>query len=261
MSSKPQVRALPAFSDNYIWMLSTDQGHWLVDPGQAEPALQALAQSTLPLLGILITHGHADHVLGIADIVAVHPCPVYGPADTVAAVSRPWCLDREMQHDLPGLGCLITRPAPAHKRDHVLMYLPDHGMLFCGDTLFSIGCGRLMEGTPEELADALGWIAALPGDTRVYPAHEYTLANLRFARLFQPDDAALAAHETWCRQQRDALLPTLPTAVARERALNPYFQVHDARFQARARQITGDACVDGLATLAAIRRFKDGYTG
>lgn len=261
MSSKPQVKALPAFSDNYIWMLTTAQGHWLVDPGQAEPALRALAGSELPLLGILVTHGHADHVLGIADIVAAHPCPVYGPAATVPTVSHAWRLDRDTRHDLPGLGQVLTHPAPAHKRDHVLIHLPDHGMLFCGDTLFSIGCGRLMEGSPQELADALDWIATLPADTFIYPAHEYTLANLRFARLFLPDDEGLAAHEAWCRQQRDAELPTLPTRVSRERALNPYFQVRDARFQAHARQITGEACSDGLATLAAVRHFKDGYAG
>ena len=222
----PSLRPLPALRDNYIWLLADDaSGTALaVDPGEARPVLQALAADHLALTAILLTHHHADHIGGAAELVERFPdAAVYAPDDDRIPVAT-----RRVQD-----GDLVTIAAPAarfrvlavhgHTRSHVAYH--GEGLLFCGDTLFSLGCGRLFEGSPADMLASLDRLAALPGDTQVCCGHEYTLANAAFARTLEPDNRALAARSEAARALRARNLPTLPAVLADECAANPFLRV------------------------------------
>ncbi|PRG37768.1 hydroxyacylglutathione hydrolase, partial [Burkholderia multivorans] len=214
---------VPAFEDNYIWLVSDGRDAIAVDPGEAEPVRRVLAERGWRLTAILLTHHHADHVGGVAALQdsqpADVPLPVYGPADEAIGV---------VMHPLAG-GARVTLDAPAatfdvlavpgHTRGHIAYFQPagPHTPVphvFCGDTLFSCGCGRLFEGTPAQMLASLDALAALPGDTRVHCAHEYTLSNIRFALACEPGNAALAAWRDEAQALRARGVPTLPTPIA-----------------------------------------------
>ncbi|HEY1092340.1 MAG TPA: hydroxyacylglutathione hydrolase, partial [Burkholderiaceae bacterium] len=208
--------ALPAFTDNYIWMLHDGVDALVVDPGEAGPVLQALSAASLRLAGILVTHHHGDHVGGLPELRPHLQGPVHGPAnEQISGIDQ-----RHREGDrftLMGLQFEVIE-VPGHTLDHIAFVLRDPGdgaapILFCGDTLFSAGCGRLFEGTPAQMHASLARLAELPGETRVCCAHEYTLSNLKFARSVEPANDALLRHELWCRAQRDRALPTLPSSV------------------------------------------------
>ena len=220
------LRPLPALSDNYIWMLADASAGTalVVDPGEAAPVLDALAADGLTLTAILLTHHHVDHIGGVPELVARFPA---------ATVTAP--------HDdrIPGAtrhaghGDVVEIASPAarfevievhgHTRSHIAYH--GEGLVFCGDTLFSLGCGRLFEGTPGEMLASLDRLAALPGDTRVCCAHEYTLANAAFAQTVEPDNRRLATRIDAARAQRARNLPTLPAVLDEERAANPFLRV------------------------------------
>ena len=183
------VEAIPILRDNYAWAIHDGKSAALVDPGESAPILTWLAGRGITLAAILVTHHHADHIGGIPDLVSRYPVPVFGPTRG-ASPSRP-VADGEIV-ELPGLGWrLAVMDTPGHTRDHVCYV--GHGHLFCGDTLFSCGCGRLFEGAPAEMHASLSRLAALPGETLVHCAHEYTLANIAFALEVEPDNPALGA--------------------------------------------------------------------
>lgn len=222
------LHPIPAFSDNYIWMLSNPVSRqaWVVDPGEAAPVLEALSERGLTLAGILVTHHHWDHVAGIAELLKTHPVPVYGPAGSPAADSISVPLEDG------GSVCLedskwMVFTVPGHTLDHIAYYNADAGILFCGDTLFSGGCGRLFEGTAEQMFVSLQRLAALPDTTRVCCAHEYTLSNLRFALAVEPDNAVLARYQQQCLQLRDSGCPTLPSSIGLEKEVNPFLRAVD----------------------------------
>ncbi len=220
------LRALPALRDNYIWMLAdAASGRALVvDPGEADPVLHALAEEGRSLSAILLTHHHGDHIGGTADLKAVYPdAIVYAPVD-----------DRiRLPATRVGDGDLIEIPAPAsrfevievhgHTRSHIAYH--GEGLLFCGDTLFSLGCGRMFEGTPEQMLASLDRLAELPADTQVCCGHEYTLANADFAATLEPDNPALKSRTEDARARRARGEPTLPARLADERAANPFLRV------------------------------------
>ncbi|HTY99954.1 MAG TPA: hydroxyacylglutathione hydrolase, partial [Rhodocyclaceae bacterium] len=211
---------LPAFEDNYIWTLRRGGFAAVVDPGDAAPVLRHLAASGDRLCAILVTHHHADHTGGIAELLARQPVPVYGPARMAGALP----LADGDRVELPELAVdFQVLHVPGHTRDHIAYYR--RGMLFCGDTLFACGCGRLFEGTAAELSASLARFAALPGDTAVYCGHEYTLSGLRFARAIEADNPAVLARSRTAEDLRARDLPTLPTSIELELATNPFLRL------------------------------------
>jgi hydroxyacylglutathione hydrolase len=255
--------ALPAFDDNYIWMLHDGHSAVVVDPGDAAPVFAALERSSLKLVGILVTHHHGDHVGGLAELLQRLPVPVWGPAGESMPVAVTPLRDGDAVQVL-GL-TLRVLDVPGHTAGHIAYFIDSAGqpsidepVLFCGDTLFSGGCGRLFEGTPAQMLASLSRLAALPGNTRVCCAHEYTLSNLRFARAVEPGNPAIEQHEAHCRSLRAARLPTLPSSIALERQINPFLRSHEAAVIETAHARGADAH-DPVAVFAAIRAWKNEY--
>lgn len=216
---------LPAFSDNYIWLLQ-HQGHALVvDPGDAEPVKRWLAENQHQLDGILVTHHHGDHTSGVAALQKMTGAQVYGPASE----ALPFDFKAMQQGSVfSWLGIdFQTLDVPGHTAGHIAYWAQvdaQDPILFCGDTLFSGGCGRIFEGTPTQMLKAMDTLAALPGNTRVCCAHEYTLSNLKFAIAVEPDNVALKNHAQHCAQLRSQNLPTLPAQLANELNINPFLR-------------------------------------
>lgn len=221
-----QLLPIPAFSDNYIWLLAQEGKAWVVDPGDAEPVLDTLAKEKLKLAGILITHHHDDHTGGIAELLQHFDIPVYGPHDSPACkvISQP-LHDGDSIH----LGSMnfSVMAVPGHTLDHIAFYSAAEKILFCGDTLFSGGCGRVFEGTYEQMYNSLLKLLALPDDTRICCAHEYTLSNLRFALTVEPDNQDLVEYQQRCERLRQKDQPTLPSTIQQEKRINPFLRCTD----------------------------------
>ena len=250
---------IPAFADNYIWMLHDGKQALVVDPGQAEPVLQVLAQLGLKLQGILVTHHHADHVGGLDALRAATGAPVWGPAyetlpepvtrvqggDAVEVLGGPWQVIDVPGHTSGHIAFFSTQAMPAP-------------VLFCGDTLFSGGCGRLFEGTPAQMQASLDALAALPGNTLVCCAHEYTLSNLRFAQAVEPHNADLTLYLEQCQIQRDQGQPTLPSTIQTELNVNPFMRSRAADVIAAAVQHDSQTRPEEPASvLASLRQWKN----
>ena len=256
-----KLLAIPAFSDNYLWLLHDTRHAIVVDPGQAEPVLESLREHRLALQTILVTHHHPDHVGGVAALRDATGAHVVGPARE--RIPEP--LERVQQGDVvEALGLrFAVLDVPGHTAGHIAYYAECPGdvpLLFCGDTLFSGGCGRLFEGTPAQMLASLDTLAALPGDTRVCCAHEYTLANLRFARAVEPDNAALRDYSTECEQLRARSLPTLPSTIGVERAINPFLRSRERAVIARvAAHAPHTDTQDEAAVFAALREWKNQF--
>jgi hydroxyacylglutathione hydrolase len=256
-----QLVALPAFVDNYIWMLHDGQGAVVVDPGDAGPVQAALAARGLVLRGILVTHHHRDHTGGIDALRPLLRGPVWGPAhETIPAPYHR--LHAGDTVDVLGLHFQVLE-VPGHTAGHIAYAQTGAAaapLLFCGDTLFSAGCGRLFEGTPAQMSASLQQLAALPADTRVCCTHEYTLANLRFAAAVEPTNADIAAHSTHCQALRARQLPTLPSTLALERRINPFLRCSEPAVMAAAVQQQPDTDPDdAVAVLAALRSWKNRF--
>ena len=256
------VLGLPAFNDNYLWLIHDGVNAAAVDPGAAEPILTALAARGLTLTAILLTHHHADHIGGVPQLLAHARVPVFGPRnDGIAAVSE--ALAEGGTVAVPGLDlALRVLDVPGHTRGHIAYVRSSPGphWLFCGDTLFAGGCGRLFEGTPAQMADSLGKLAALPADTLVYCAHEYTMANLRFASAAEPGNAALAARVHTDGARRTAGQSTVPSTIGVERATNPFLRYREpaiaATLVAAGKLAPGADPVDAFA---ALRAWKNSF--
>ncbi len=252
--------ALPAFTDNYIWMLHDGRQAVVVDPGESAPVVAALEAHRLTLAAILVTHHHGDHVGGVDALRARLQGPVYGPQRE--RMPQP-CVPLGDGDAASVLGMRFeVMDVPGHTSGHIAYFKPATGgdapILFCGDTLFSGGCGRLFEGTPAEMHRSLSRLAALPGETRVCCAHEYTVSNLKFARAVEPLNADVASYSAWCEAQRAEGRPTLPSSIARERDVNPFLRC-DAPVVAQSARAHGARSDDPVAVLTALRQWKNDF--
>ena len=255
---EPGLSPLPAFRDNYIWLLTVGRFAAVVDPGDASPVQLALAEQRLKLAAVLVTHHHPDHTSGAQALADEHGCPVYGPAgEHIEAVSAP--LKEGMPLDVPELGIRFrVLDIPGHTAGHIAY--EGHGIIFCGDTLFSAGCGRLFEGTAGQMCASLAKLAALPDDARVCCGHEYTLANLKFARAVEPDNRDVRDYAEECAARRGRDEPTLPSRLGLERRVNPFLRCAEPAVRKAARERLGREPADAVETFAAIRAWKDEFS-
>ncbi len=251
------ITALPAFSDNYIWLLTTGGTHCVVvDPGDAAPVLAALNKHGLELKAILITHHHADHIGGVAQLEEETGAVVYGPHDH-RIPGQTQSFGEGDRLDLPDLDVgFDVLEIPGHTSSHIAFF--GHGCLFCGDTLFSVGCGRLFEGTPDEMQDSLDKLAGLPDETHVFCAHEYTLSNCDFALHVEPENEALKHRASQVEAFRSTGRITLPSTIGEEKSVNPFLRTREPGVVAAA-QSRDAAARPGASTLAAIRNWKDSF--
>jgi hydroxyacylglutathione hydrolase len=252
------ISPIPAFDDNYIWLLRPPGSHGVavVDPGDEDPVLEALARDGLTLTAILITHHHGDHIGGVPDLIAACPgVQVVGPRDPrIRGLSR--TLSEGDELNLPGFSePFRVLEVPGHTASHIAYRWGD--ALFCGDTLFAGGCGRVFDGTYEQLSSSLRRIAALPPQTQVYCAHEYTLANLGFANWVEPDNPALAARQRNAQHLRDAGIPTVPSELALELATNPFLRTGEPDVIAAAAGFAGRPLHGHTEVFTALRQWKD----
>lgn len=254
-----ELLALPAFSDNYLWLLHDGVRALVVDPGDAEPIVAALKQHNLKLSAILVTHHHADHVGGVAQLREATGAMVYGPA--LERIPEPFIpLAGNQQVEALGISFRVI-DVPGHTAGHVAYFAEDVNgapLLFCGDTMFSGGCGRIFEGTPAQMLASLDKLAALPANTRVCCAHEYTLSNLRFARVVEPGNAELAEYQRTCESLRAEGLPTLPSSIGTERAINPFLRSREDEITHSVRDRAANA-TDEVAVFAALREWKNDF--
>lgn len=256
---KLNVEPISAFADNYIWMLGDGLRAVVVDPGDATPVLKILRERGLSLEAILITHWHPDHSGGIAALCAQRKVPVYGPAaeaGKIKGLSHP--LREGSRVRLDGLNvALETLEIPGHTLGHIALHAA--GLLFCGDTLFSAGCGRLFEGTAAQMHASLSRLAALPDSTAVYCGHEYTLANLAFAAAVEPDNAEIAVAIEQVKRLRADNQATLPSTIGHEKRINPFLRCAEASVRTAAERHTGTVLANDVEVFAALRRWKDGF--
>ncbi len=252
-----KITSLLSRKDNYIWLIRSETGPEavVVDPGEAGPVEHALRKRRLTLVAILVTHHHYDHVEGITELITRYQVPVFGPAnEPIPCLTQPV---GEGEHiTLKGVGMEFSvMEIPGHTTGHVGYY--GHGTFFCGDTLFAAGCGKVFDGTPEQLFRSLQRISRLPEETLVYCAHEYTEENLQFALTVEPGNPALGERLEKIRQLRAAGLPTLPVTLAEEKQTNPFLRCHEPEVIRAVEQFTGRPLVSTEEVFVALRRWRD----
>lgn len=254
-----KVTPIPAFDDNYIWLIhgKSEQHVAIVDPGDEVPVLAQIERNHLVPVAILCTHHHYDHVDGITNLLKQFDIPVYGPAGE----NIPNVTHRVVEGDKVGLSELGLNfkvlDVPGHTRGHVAYFAED--MLFCGDTLFSAGCGRLFEGTAEQMHESLSKIAALPGKTRCFPTHEYTLANLQFAQTVEPENGEIHAYIKEIKALREADKPSLPSFLAKELQINPFLRASEEAVRSAVSVHEGAKLGSPLEVFSSLRRWKDKF--
>lgn len=254
-----QVTPVRAFADNYIWLIHSPQDARrvvVVDPGDAEPVRAAIQSQNLEIAAILLTHHHRDHVGGVAGLLQDRAVPTYGPASEVIP-GDPVRLREGDVVDLPNLGLRFeVLDVPGHTAGHIAYV--GHGAVFCGDTLFSAGCGRLFEGTAEQMSASLAKLASLPDDTAVYCAHEYTVGNLLFSLAVEPNNETSRTYLEECRARRARDQATVPSSIRLERNVNPFLRCDQETVKQAAEARAGRG-LNRTEVFAVIREWKDGF--
>lgn len=261
MSSNHQLSVLPipAFTDNYIWLVHDGTQAVVVDPGDSSPVFAALKAHQLSLVAILLTHHHADHVGGVPSLLQQFKVPVFGPrTEAIKNITVP--LTEGDHAFIPELELTLSvLDVPGHTRGHIAYVAADQGWLFCGDTLFAGGCGRLFEGTPAQMISSLNKFAALPDSTQVYCAHEYTLSNLRFAKEVEPSNDAIDRRIQSEQAKRDHGEPTVPSTIGLEKRTNPFLRYREPSI-VESLTLTGRlAAPESVAAFAALREWKNSF--
>ncbi|MDQ3184889.1 MAG: hydroxyacylglutathione hydrolase [Pseudomonadota bacterium] len=260
----PHIVAIRAFTDNYIWVIRDHCHAVVIDPGDASPVLDYLQQEQLKLIAILNTHHHNDHVGGNAALLRQFTVPVYGPAnESIPTVTHH--LKESADHEsedgnayLPEFSLTLrVLDIPGHTSGHIAYY--GSNLLFCGDTLFGCGCGRLFEGTARQMVDSLQKLADLPKKTEVYCGHEYTLNNILFARVVEPGNEVLIERETTVEALRKQNIPTLPSTIGMEKATNPFLRCDQPEIIRNASVYTGKPLSDPVSVFSAIRDWKNHF--
>jgi hydroxyacylglutathione hydrolase len=259
VNDRLSVLAIPAFADNYLWLIHDGVHAVAIDPGDAAPVMAALQARKLSLVAILLTHHHADHVGGVPGLLERFPVPVFGPrGEPIDPVTI-----KLAEGDLAEIPELQLKMAvldvPGHTRGHIAYVAPEQGWLFCGDTLFAGGCGRLFEGTPAQMAQSLAKLAALPDAMQVFCAHEYTLSNLRFAEAVEPANAALVERIAVEKAKRERGEPTIPSTIAAEKATNPFLRYREPAILDKLISTGKLASKEPIAAFAALREWKNSY--
>lgn len=255
-----KLTPLPAFDDNYIWVIESpnDSSIAVVDPGDAEVVEHYLNRSNRTLAAILITHHHRDHTGGVDSLNAKYSVPVYGSSESkFPGVTSPMSDGDSIE--LFG-ETLSIKAVPAHTLDHIAYLVKgDTPQLFCGDTLFLAGCGRLFEGSADQMLQAMDYFASLPDSTEVYCTHEYSLANLAFAKATDPANSVIDQTITRCEQLRADNRPTLPSSIGLERQINPYMRTRETALIHSASQYAKQTLSAGVETLAVLREWKNSF--
>lgn len=251
--------AVPAFNDNYLWLVHDHINAIVIDPGDATPILAALDAHKLSLVAILLTHHHADHIGGVPDLLQRFKIPVYGPQlEKIATVTHP--VTEGDTVTIPELQLkLSVLNVPGHTRGHIAYVAHQQGWLFCGDTLFAGGCGRLFEGSPAQMVTSLSKLAALPDATQVYCAHEYTLSNLRFAHEVDPNNTVLMNRIQAEQAKRNHGLPTVPSTIGLEKATNPFMRYTEPAILDRLKAAGRLHETGPVAAFAALREWKNTF--
>ena len=253
------ITPIPAFNDNYIWLITgKDQLYGvIVDPGDAAPVFAALEKSKIIPVAVLITHHHRDHSGGIPALTAQYALQIYG-SEQAATQGLTILVNDGHTINLPiGLSFEVMS-IPGHTRDHLAYY--GHGMLFCGDTLFASGCGRLFEGTAAQMYQSLSRLATLPEDTRIYCGHEYTLANLRFAQTVEPENAMIAERIKTASALRAQGFPTLPSTIGLEKQTNPFLRCQEPTVIMTAEKKAGHSLTSPVDVFQTLRAWKDVFS-
>ncbi|OZB79696.1 MAG: hydroxyacylglutathione hydrolase [Halothiobacillus sp. 13-55-253] len=252
-----RIHAIPVLSDNYVWLIEGDQGQCaVVDPGEAAPVLAEIERRDLTLKAILLTHHHADHCQGVAGLRARFPVPVFGPAlEAKTWVTHP--LANLESFDLPQIGRFQAWHTPGHTLGHISLI--SDGAAFVGDTLFSAGCGRLFEGSPEQMLASLDRLSSLPGDTMIYCGHEYTADSLRFAHFAEPNNESIVQRIRAVNEARAAGLPSVPTSMSMEKQTNPFLRIRESFLRAAILKHAGSGSLSDADAFWALRCWKDEF--
>lgn len=259
MKKQIPIYPIPSLKDNYIWALIDPEQRsvCIIDPGDADPVIAFLDKQKLDLQSILITHHHWDHTDGIGLLKDKYQIPVYGPANpAIPEITQ--VTDDGME--IPNEDCFLklrVLAIPGHTLDHLAYYAP--GMLFCGDTLFAAGCGRIFEGSVLQMYQSLQKMAALPEDTKIYCAHEYTLNNLRFAQIVEPDNEAIHERLAQVKALREMNLPSLPSTLKEEKLTNPFLRCEMPQLRANMEKFSGQTLNSPVEVFGWVRKWKDEF--